>query len=489
MEPELRYFKDSNTIRYHKVLKFGDIWRKIKMLPPSIMTSRVRRAHLAMADDRAMEEQNERENPVNPKELLHNRNEDNRRLHGAGATPSMGLSEYRGGGTKMGQVRKTARLAYMPKTTATMGGRTRKMSEPHMMGHHLGAHLMDLHGGAFHGDFLKGMEASREMDLRANPGRHTTRPPLLSGRQHGKKTKMEGAGTGAGMLEEPMPIPGTNLSLSGGANTGAYEGQGETRAQKNRRVLAERKANGTKVESRYNYTGPGANVPTVQPSRSKYKYTGPGYAGPDSVGTEQHYGLSPADLARNARWEQEARDEHSREQERINNSVSPAMRWFNDYVAKPATTGLASVGDWVADHPEITSKVGVPSFINKGLDLSRNLRNEGKFSFDKPAGSGRRRGGSKKEKDAVQAMLGLADGSKGEPLPHPSLKPPPGISPVGYVPSSLHMAKPPHHPPPKKGKGTGGGRSARASIVKRVMAEKGLKMIEASKYVKEHNLY
>ena len=36
---------------------------------------------------------------------------------------------------------------------------------------------------------------------------------------------------------------------------------------------------------------------------------------------------------------------------------------------------------------------------------------------------------------------------------------------------------------------SGGGRSARAAIVKRVMAEKGLKMIEASKYVKEHGLY
>lgn len=36
---------------------------------------------------------------------------------------------------------------------------------------------------------------------------------------------------------------------------------------------------------------------------------------------------------------------------------------------------------------------------------------------------------------------------------------------------------------------SGGGRSARAAIVKKVMAEKGLKMIEASKYVKEHGLY
>jgi len=38
-------------------------------------------------------------------------------------------------------------------------------------------------------------------------------------------------------------------------------------------------------------------------------------------------------------------------------------------------------------------------------------------------------------------------------------------------------------------KAVGGGRAARAAIVKKVMAEKGMKMIEASKYVKEHGLY
>jgi len=37
--------------------------------------------------------------------------------------------------------------------------------------------------------------------------------------------------------------------------------------------------------------------------------------------------------------------------------------------------------------------------------------------------------------------------------------------------------------------GAGDGRRKRAEVVKRVMAEKGLKMIDASKYVKEHGLY
>lgn len=38
-------------------------------------------------------------------------------------------------------------------------------------------------------------------------------------------------------------------------------------------------------------------------------------------------------------------------------------------------------------------------------------------------------------------------------------------------------------------KGAGDGRKKRAEIVKRIMKEKGLKMIDASRYVKEHNLY
>ena len=42
------------------------------------------------------------------------------------------------------------------------------------------------------------------------------------------------------------------------------------------------------------------------------------------------------------------------------------------------------------------------------------------------------------------------------------------------------------------GKGKSGGadgRKKRADIVKKIMKEKGMKMIEASKYVKEHKLY
>ena len=41
----------------------------------------------------------------------------------------------------------------------------------------------------------------------------------------------------------------------------------------------------------------------------------------------------------------------------------------------------------------------------------------------------------------------------------------------------------------KKGEGVSGGKAKRAEIVKKVMKDKGLSMIDASKFVKEHNLY
>lgn len=113
------------------------------------MTSSTRRAHLAMADHRAMEEQMERHNPVNPKQMLSNkrekvmRNVGAGRVVGAGATPSMGLSEFRGG-IGAGKLGRRAQ----PSSEA---------SEAHQMGVHLGKHLHGLHGGAYHKDFVKGM--------------------------------------------------------------------------------------------------------------------------------------------------------------------------------------------------------------------------------------------------------------------------------------------------------------------------------------------
>lgn len=122
-----------------------------------------------MADMRAVEEEAERMNPVNPKRQL---GAPKGYVVGGSATPSMGLSTVRGGamlgadghgqrvigagmlgqdghgqrvvgaGTKKGQSRKTARKAYE-------GGAEE-------MGFHLAQHLHDLHGAGFFDDFKKG---------------------------------------------------------------------------------------------------------------------------------------------------------------------------------------------------------------------------------------------------------------------------------------------------------------------------------------------
>jgi hypothetical protein len=82
----------------------------------------------------------ERHNPVNPKNSLSNRREMVMRNVGAGATPSMGLSEFRGGKAHRRKMAKSV-----------------EPSEAHQMGLALGKHLHALHGGSFHKDFSDGV--------------------------------------------------------------------------------------------------------------------------------------------------------------------------------------------------------------------------------------------------------------------------------------------------------------------------------------------
>jgi len=107
-----------------------------------------RLAGKARGDMRAMEEQSERHNPV----------------RGCGATPSMGLSQFRGGGTGGGEDSDSDEelvgggAGEMTRMVGSgTGGRRRKgMSEATQMGLHLGKHLNKLHGGGFVDDFKQG---------------------------------------------------------------------------------------------------------------------------------------------------------------------------------------------------------------------------------------------------------------------------------------------------------------------------------------------
>lgn len=249
-----------------------------------------RREALNMADNRAMEVQHNRENPTNPKQLMNNRKENANRLVGQGATPSMGLSQFRGGkhtlldhlehptkgyGTKKGQVRKTARRAYEG---------VDDLREAQDMGRQLRDHLVELHGKGFCSAFSEGMtgetmaggayseEQRANMIMeKAKPGRNRNNGiPLLSGnidgvwsgtgKRRGRPPKMKGGD----MLNQPMPVAGTNLSLTGqtfpvdenkeeeealppvndmsaemkgNGLTGAYEGQGRVKTPQQKRVV------------------------------------------------------------------------------------------------------------------------------------------------------------------------------------------------------------------------------------------------------------
>ena len=119
-----------------------------------------RNARKAMADMRAMEEQSERTNP----------------LDGRGATPSMGLSQFRGG--------RTRKPSPPP-----------KQSEAYTQGLHLARHLGKLHGKGYAEDFHKGMSGSG----------------ILS-----NLVGMLGLGHEEG-----------GMTYRGGVKTGAYEGEGD----------------------------------------------------------------------------------------------------------------------------------------------------------------------------------------------------------------------------------------------------------------------
>jgi len=144
-------------------------WRftesQLKILIQNIRMARQARA--ALADMRALEEQAERMNPVDAK----------KQIRGSGATPSMGLSQFRGG----------ARKGKMPPAAPASDSE----DECECAGKMLAEHVEKMHGGAYLHKFMRGMGKA-----------------LL-----GK----EGHGVHGGAMAHSM-------GMHGGINTGAYEG-------------------------------------------------------------------------------------------------------------------------------------------------------------------------------------------------------------------------------------------------------------------------
>ena len=105
-----------------------------------------------LADARAVEEQAERVNPVNPKKQIGSRQGytgivRGGAMIGAGATPSMGLSQKRGG--RKGKAKKSGE-----EETETESDEDDVMG----MGRALADHLTKLHGRGFYDEFRKGFE-------------------------------------------------------------------------------------------------------------------------------------------------------------------------------------------------------------------------------------------------------------------------------------------------------------------------------------------
>lgn len=189
-----------------------------------------RLAGKARGDMRAMEEEAERHNPINPKAEMRTG------VYGRGATPSMGLSQFRGGRHMEGcgeddeesESDEEMRGGMAPRMVgAGTGGRKKGMSEATQMGLHLGRHLHKLHGAGFWDDFKSGFNsvvapvasvAKSVLPMLGPEGMAASAGIGALG--YGRKKR--GCGTGAGKL----------MITHGGASnsdTGAYEGHGRER--------------------------------------------------------------------------------------------------------------------------------------------------------------------------------------------------------------------------------------------------------------------
>ena len=176
-----------------------------------------RLAGKARGDMRAMEEQMERHNPVS----------------GRGATPSMGLSQFRGGGDSESDEEMVGAGTGGMTRMVGAGRKKKGMNEATQMGLHLGRHLHQLHGAGFWDDFKQGFNsvvapvagiAKQLLPMAGPEGAMASGVINALGYGHGKKgaRAMRGCGTGAGKL----------VITHGGAtnsDTGAYEGHGRER--------------------------------------------------------------------------------------------------------------------------------------------------------------------------------------------------------------------------------------------------------------------
>jgi hypothetical protein len=344
----------------------------------------------AMADSRAMEEQMERQNP----------------LSGRGATPSMGLSQVRGG--------------------------KKMMMDAGAQGKHLMEHLESLHGSGYAEAFHKGMRGAGFLsDLGI---------PLVSDVAGmfglGKKNRKKHNDSDSDSDEE----------MNGGLHTGRYEGEG---------------TGGMFSKDTQDFSG---------------HMKGGFYGMLASVGIPLLMNL----LGKGKMTQ----DAHDQVKEMIEDKMEEHMKKHHmkgGFGLYPALS-LASVG-----LPILMKMLGKGKITQDAHDKLKKMF----MKCDKMEGSGRVVGGMRKNPIDNPLYMGndMSGMGTGGMMQMDRMNPIMNANPM-----RLHSPAHPRMEMQGMGKvkrvvGAGDGRRKRADIVKKVMADKGLSMIQASKYVKENAMY
>jgi hypothetical protein len=351
-----------------------------------------------------MAEQMERYNPVNPKKELMVGYTGMGHCVGGSATPTMGLSEYRGG--------------------------KKKPSEAHMMGQHLSKHIHELHGAGFWSDFGDGF-------------------------------KQGFTGTLDVLKPATAFIPGFNQTMDGVRGVvgmGVSEGQRAMEQMSKKRVGRSRNKSDVALRS--------GNVDGVRGGRrelseeeerraeelyQRQKRNTDAGRHPNDRG-DGYFGLTPEEA--HAKKQAEITAQGERE--------APIISAIGKYGMK----GVNALTDLAIEHGSKVAPQQLVDFIKKSRDVGQKGRGKkcGGANTGRYEGHGNLMEGGASGEDARASVLRY--GEDGKVLRY-------GEAGKGQ----------------RKKRMVGAGVSARASLVKKVMAEKGLNMIQASKYVKEHNLY
>jgi hypothetical protein len=341
----------------------------------------------AMADSRAMEEQMERQNP----------------LSGSGATPSMGLSQVRGG--------------------------KKMMMDAGAQGKHLMEHLESLHGSGYAEAFHKGMRGAGFIsDLGI---------PLVS----------DVAGMfGLGKKKKRNNDSDSDEEMSGGLHTGRYEGEGTG-------GMFSRDTQDFSGHMKGGFYGMLASVgiPLLMNLLGKGKMT---------------------------------QDAHDQVKEMIEDKMEEHMKKHHmkgGFGLYPALS-LASVG-----LPILMKMLGKGKITQDAHDKLKKLF----MKSDKMEGSGRVVGGMMHNKPIHNPlymgndMSGMGTGGMMQ------MNPIMNANPMMLLPSPAYRRKEMMEGMGKVKRvvGAGDGRRVRSEIVKKIMKERGVKLVEASKIVKNEGLY